>query len=690
MKHRLISLGMFVVLGAGSAFAAAPKPEPVVLSADGEKLQARYAALLADLQAEISKAVPAVEEQKKAAYFEARQAEKAAEKAFNAAQQQLGKVGAAQALVAHAKGKWIAGAEQGIKAAEAALKKATTDAEREAAQKDLANWQKNREDGLKALKEREEQLAAAKREEPRWIQERDAAEKALAAAKARTMQAVEALGLTGLLSSDKLDARLVKFEVLFEATPQGLAGFAQQGAAQAALVEQLLADNDLMKRMVLADGAAGGNYGRAMEIYTAIRKASPKAKQGVLERLALAIALEHAVPIKQSNPAEQTNAPATVDPVKRYLAYEKAYADGELDASFKDLTVWDLRFVVNGDEPDEIAAWGREMLRNYRPDLILDPNLAWRYVNAVRTDVQYGSQNVKFDRPSLQNYQNIIMNGGVCGRRAFFGRFILRAFGIPTVARPQSGHAALVHWTPAGWVCCLGGGWGSGWTPTRYNGDLDFLAATQVRAAGESYLLQVKRAQWIGDVFGEKRVFGFSCGEPGLWYGVSLYRQRAIIEAVKAKTLAAVGTHLGEANESAETKAAAVVKAAVTEADKKVTVGANGVITIPAAACTGVQPTKSFLGGLQAFCGGTFTCDVDVPRAGKYQVSARIATVHREGKLQLTANKAAADVSIPYTVGIWQKTAPVEVALVAGKNVLSFANPTTVFSIKDITLTPAK
>lgn len=48
-----------------------------------------------------------------------------------------------------------------------------------------------------------------------------------------------------------------------------------------------------------------------------------------------------------------------------------------------------------------------------------------------------------------------------------------------------------------------------------------------------------------------------------------------------------------------------LVKAAATDADRKVIIGANGVITIPAAACGGVQPTKSFLGGLQAFCGGS-------------------------------------------------------------------------------------
>lgn len=672
--------------------AAEKKSEPsTLLTAAGQKLKTQYAEQVKALQAEIAGALPKIDEPQKAAFVSARDAVKKAESALNAAQQQLGKIGTAKALVEHAKGKWIGGAEKGIAAATAALKKATTDAAREAAQKDQATWQKNKEDGLKALKEREQALAVAKGDEPKWIAAREAAEKALVEAQTRVMQAVSGLELATFLPSDKLDSRLTKFVLLFEATPQGLAEFAQQGAEQAAWIDKLLVDATLIKLMVSADGAAGGKYGQAMEIYAAIQKASPKAKDGVLQRLALAIALEHAVPVKQIHAAEKSGDPANVDPVKRYLAYEKAFLDGELDPAFQVLTTWDLRFVVSGDEPDAIAAWGRQMLRNYRPDLIFDPNPAWRYVHAVRTDVQYGSQNVKFDRPSLQSYQNIIMNGGICGRRAFFGRFILRSFGIPTTARPQTGHASLVHWTPDGWVCCLGAGWGSGWTATRYKGDLDFLATTQARAAGIAYL-QVKRAQWIGDVVGEKRIFGFSCGEPGLWYGASLYRQKAIIEAAKIKTLAAVGAHLGEANESAETKAEAVVKAAVTDADKKVLAGANGVITIPAAACVGVQPAKSFLGGLQAFCSQSFNCEVELARPGKYRLTARVVTVRDGGKIQVTANssKDAIDMVIPYTCGQWEETAPVEVMLISGKNVLSFANPARGFTLKDLTLTPVK
>jgi hypothetical protein len=689
-------LAALMLIGAMATTTDAQQAQPPALTEAGQKLQERYNGMLKTLREQISAALPKNSGQKKAAYLEARKAEKDAEAALSKAQKQVGRVAAAQKAMKDAnfpKG----GAERGIKAAEAALKKAETDDQRTAAQQDLTKWQKVKDDCINAHKKAEDALAVAKQEEPKWTLECAAAEKALAEVRTKKMQTVDALGESALLSSDKQDSQLVKFVVLFEATPQGLAKFAEQGAQQTALVEQLLTDDALMKQMLLADGAAGGNYGRAMEIYTSIRKTSPKAKEGVLQRLALAIALEHAVPIKQDNPVEQKEAPATVDPIKRYLAYEKAYLGGELDPAFKDLTVWDLRFVVNGDEPDEIAAWGREMLRNYRPDAILDMSPDWRYILAVRTDVRYCRP--QGDRPSLQNYQNIIMNGGVCGRRAFFGRFILRAFGIPTTPHPESGHGSVLKWCPEGWNICLGHDWGSGWTVTRYKGDLDFRATTQVRAAGEAYLLQVKRAQWIGDVEGEKRIFGFSVGDPGPWYGVSLFRQKAIIEATKAKTLAAVGTNLGEANDSDESMAAAVKKAAVTDADRKVSVGANGVITIPAAACSDVQTMKSYLGGLQAFCKGNFTCEVDAPNAGKYRLTARIVTVRDDGKMQLTVNntKDAADIAIPYTFGKWEQTQPVEVTLVQGKNTLVFSKPevenkklTRGFTLKNITLTPVK
>ena len=420
--------------------------------------------------------------------------------------------------------------------------------------------------------------------------------------------------LSRFLASDELDDALVTAVVLIDATPRGLAAFAQQDPEHEELVKQLLKDAALMKQMLVADGAKAtkqgrstgpAQYGPAIKIYRDIQAASPKADSGVLQRLALAISLEHAVPIAQANPKAEPEAPAAIDPVKRYLHFEKAWLDGELDATFEHLNTWDFRMVVNGDEPDETLAWGREMLRNFRPDHIYNSNFGWRYVSIVGSDVRYGSGDVKYDRPELQKYQNILMNGGVCGRRAFFGRFILRSFGVPTTARPSRGHAALAHWTPKGWVVNLGGGWGAGWTATPYKKDVDFLASTQARPHREAFL-KVKRAQWIGVILGEKRTYGEHDGDPDFWHGVALRTQRAIIDESKAVTLAALGEDLGEANEP--TVAEKVMASPVTPEDREIRVDGNGVITIPAAAyCkpTGntrdVFAMKSFGGGLQIF-----------------------------------------------------------------------------------------
>lgn len=437
--------------------------------------------------------------------------------------------------------------------------------------------------------------------------------------------------LDRILASDALDAKLVKYVVLHEATPRGLAEFAQKSKENAMLIERMLGHTDLMRRMLVADGAkcprtgqgyGPAQYGPAIKIYSDIRKASSKSGTGVLKRLALAIGLEHAVPISQRNPTNAKNAPATVDPVKRYLHYERAYLAGELDAAFRSLSTWNLRFVVDGNEPDETLVWGREMLRNFHPDHIYNSDYGWRYVNIVGTDVRYGSGDVKYDRPELQFFQNILMNGGVCGRRAFFGRFILRSFGIPTTARPSRGHAALAHWTPKGWVVNLGPRWGGGWTKGLYKKDLDFLASSQARAIPEKYL-QVKRAQWIGDVMGETRVYGESGGKPAFWNGVSLSKQRAIIKESKAVTLAALGTEIGESNKL--TEAQKVIASPVTPADKKIAYR-NGIITIPAAAyckprgnTREVYAMKSFSGGLQIFM-PRFTAEgVTILRGGAWR-----------------------------------------------------------------------
>jgi hypothetical protein len=139
-----VALAMLVMaIGGTSAWAAPEAP----LSDAGQKLSQRYAQMLADLKAELVRAIPDLSDQKRAAYVNAREAEKAAKAELEASQSRLDAVGTARALVAHAQGKWIGGADKSIAAAQAKLKQATTEALRLEAQRELAKWQENRESG---------------------------------------------------------------------------------------------------------------------------------------------------------------------------------------------------------------------------------------------------------------------------------------------------------------------------------------------------------------------------------------------------------------------------------------------------------------------------------------------------------------------------------------------------------------
>lgn len=685
--------------GVSAVSAAPPKTVEIPLGAEGQRLEEKFAAQLKALRADIEKALPRIDERKRTALQKAGEAIKVAEAEAKAAQAELSKIQGAKGLVDHAKGKWIGGAEKGIAQAEAALKKAATDAEREAAKMDLARWHANKEEGHKALKERQEALDKAKLEEPRVTKANQAAQAALAAARERESAAFKDLkaGIEPVLASDKLDAKLVKASLLAAATPRGLASFAQAGKEQETAVDALLANDLLMKQMLEAGGAKFGNYGRAMETYAAIRKASPKSGEGVLQRLALATSLEHAKPIPQNNTKEAAGAAATVDPVKRYLHYEKAYLDGELDPAFEKFSPWELRLVVDCDVPDEILTWGREMLRNYRPDHIYNPDYGWRYSGAVKTEVPYGSQNVQYDLPSLHQHQNIIRNGGVCGRRAFFGRFMLKSFGIPTWGVTQKAHAALSHWTPKGWVVNLGAGFEHSWwdKDEAPRSGSDFLLETQARAHGAEYV-KVQRARWISQVLGEEAFNDRKGIAGGFWSGIARFRTVAM--ASTAVGLGPLGQELGEANEPKEKQKVAAVT--LGDEDRKVEIGKDGTITIPAVA--GGKPSrnsaamKSYAGGMQLHCTGGYQAEhvFDAPAAGKYLISARVVTVQEGHKAMLAVNdpKSPVELAIPYTLGKWQPTKPLEVTLAKGSNTLYFVlqDGSRGVTLKDFTLVPVK
>jgi len=732
MEHRrFTALLSSLVLFSGVALAAEEKPRKprqtrdratevvAELTEAGNKLEAKYAEQLSALKAGIEAALPQVDNAKQAALLAALEAEAAPAKEVRLKAREVRKIQAREANLRNLQ-EQLKYAPPMVVDAEARLKRALAlpdDDEGKAEELKTARGKvKSRRKEADVLPGRIEQARAAVAQKDSDLagamKAYEAAVEAHCQAKTKTLKIMESLDAGRVIRGDTLDRKLAQYMILSEATPRFLAQFAQKGRAQEKLIEQLLADDELMIQMLVADGAYWEKYGQAMAIYTAIQKASPKAKDGLFQRLALAVSIEHAVPIAQRSAEAATDAREYVDPVQRYLSYEKWYLDGELDPSFKDHSVWEFRMVVDGKEPDEIFTWGRQMLRNYRPDLIPTDGKTSRYVDVVDAEIEYSSKNVKRDLPERHFFQNILANGGICGRRAFFGRFILRSFGVPTTRRKEPGHATLAHWSPDGWQTRLGGKWGGrdgvGRTQmNRYGRGLNFLANTQARENAAAFI-NVKRAQWIGALMGEQPVYGRIIPDQGrrtpilgFWHAVALTEQQRIIDGLDRKpSLAAAKT--------------TVVSPPIelSEADRKITIDGQGVITIPGVACC--DPTNStkrlFKGrfreavvfqksrseGTQLYLSryarrsDTFEYTFEAPQAGKYHMTARAITPAPNQTLDVLVNGTEGiEMSLPYTVGLWGTTAPVEIELVKGENVLTFVGPSRV-TIRDFTLAPAE
>jgi hypothetical protein len=388
-----------------------------------------------------------------------------------------------------------------------------------------------------------------------------------------------------------------------------------------------------------------------------------------------------------------------VDPVKRYLSYEQAFLRGELDPAFGRMTAWECRLITDSDAPDEQIQWCREMLRNYRPDIIFESDYRWRYSKIVRTDVTYQTPEW-ISTP--HTYPQILNGGGKCGPRAWFGRLALRSFGIPTWGVRQTGHAALSHWTPDGWVINFGADWEFNWWEDRPGPD--FLLETRAREHPADFL-KVLRAQWIADALGEQKYQPMRPGSGGLWNVLALNLKRAIVaEAKPARAKPGMEAVLGLER---PTRAEIVANAPTNAADRQMVVDENGVITIPAVAC--VQSAKStptilfmnsFAGGRQIHLGHasgkaeSLEYSFNAPRSGQYRLNARVATVKRDQRLMVTVNGAGepADLAMPYTEGRWQMTVPTTIALQAGSNRLVFTRkvPCAGLTIKEFVLTPVE
>jgi hypothetical protein len=521
--------------------------------------------------------------------------------------------------------------------------------------------------------------------------------------------------VAALLASDVSDSKLMKAAILRHGTPAGLAEFAQQSNAHKALLNKLFADEALMKQILRSGGANGGEYGEAMQVYATILEASELArKPGILQRLALGTALHQ--PWLNGKDKGSVNGIVFADhsnpdgQVARYLHYEKAYLAKELDPQFKDFNAWECRFITNDPYTNEELTWVRSMLRQFRPDHITNPDQKWRYTRVVKSDLPYTS--TRHDDTLGLPQQQALALGGVCGRRAFFGRFVARAFGIPSRRSTQSGHAAMNRWTPDGWVVNFGAWWSMNWCGPQ--GGLDFYLDSQAREHEEIYL-QVLRAQWIGDALGQEDVSLRHYGQGGgFWDGLAFYKKRAVVEAANLEQAAADAELAALSAEEARLLGESdkvlgdgeIKEIEIPEEDKKIVIAKNGTMTVPAVACISPKNNTDKVAFLKSGDGGMqlhyqrlgnrpelLKYTVDVPAAGKYELTFNVCTVSKKYPVIARLNRRTlVNTMLPYTKGSWQRTEPEIIELREGRNTLQFTcrAPNRGVSIKEFQLKPVK
>lgn len=521
--------------------------------------------------------------------------------------------------------------------------------------------------------------------------------------------------LDGVLASDKLDGTLMKIAILTHATPHGMAEFAQAGAEQEKIIDDLLANQPLMKEILEAGGANGGYYGGALQIYAAIQKASERAREegSIFQRLALGTSLHTPWEIGEGKTGVYGIVHATElksDQVERYKHYEKAYLDGELDPAFKDMTTWECRFITESPYSNEELAWCRQMMRTYYPEHITNPDYKWRYVRIVKSDVPYGTPTGEDGSQLLGNMpelgsmtQQILALGGICGPRAFFGRFSLRAFGIPARPSTQRAHGALSHWTPDGWTICLGAWWSVAWCGPQ--GGLDLLLETQARKFFDEYF-KVMRAQWIGDALVEEdvdiRQFGMG---GGFWDSLAFCKKQALVKDAEMKAVELTGGDLGESDHLIGDEVGKEVD--IPEENTKIVMAEDGAITIPSVACYSPRKPTDRVVFMKTWDEKDFQLHysrlgsrpelvkyrIEAPAAGEYELTAQLSTVSMKQEMIFRINREEPVThGIPYTKGSWGQMPPLKVKLEKGRNTISMTAraPNRGVSIKSFTLKPVK
>jgi hypothetical protein len=479
-------------------------------------------------------------------------------------------------------------------------------------------------------------------------------------------------GLKALLKDPTLNAVLTQRQFITKVGADTLATFAKASPDNSKFLAWLLHNTKAMELLLEAATPTGLKAREenswtlpvaTLELWRKLAAADPDTKDGIYLKLAMATALlpPGKVNIGAGGP------PTPADPLVRYQYFKKAYQNKELAASFDKLSVWDYTKVVSSGASDDDLTWGRDMINAFRPDL-----------RATEMMVDLTSSVWRRNSPvPYSNMKTVLQGGGKCGPRSSFAVFICHAWGIPAIGVAQPAHAC-VAWRGVDGIWRVG--YGKGWAASRLDGltGPDFVEGSTARARVAQFS-QVEHLRWLAS-------------------GLPNHAQTAAVLAIGqkiAKETPATTVDLNASLKPEEANADPGVEAAKAGApagkkDTSTTTPAgpikpvNGVLHVSAGAYI-KQEGQAMFGGpsmiLQDSQGGgkqvyfpqqLASCwteyAIDVPTAGKYELTMKVAAINDGQMLQVGSDafNAVSLARVPMTHGLWGTTPPVDVKLVQG------------------------
>eukprot|EP00529_Nitzschia_sp_RCC80_P004407 CAMPEP_0113484376 /NCGR_PEP_ID=MMETSP0014_2-20120614/23929_1 /TAXON_ID=2857 /ORGANISM="Nitzschia sp." /LENGTH=903 /DNA_ID=CAMNT_0000377975 /DNA_START=243 /DNA_END=2954 /DNA_ORIENTATION=+ /assembly_acc=CAM_ASM_000159 len=552
----------------------------------------------------------------------------------------------------------------------------------------------------------------------------------------------KALKLFEQIDEDKMDAledKLVKGAIVAQAKPETLAEFAGQSKQNEKLLKRLFNDPKLMKEMLRHGGASKYKYGEAMRIYVEClgedfldqeieerkqkdkdkkskNKKKEKNKNGdtsgddddddsdedsdsenrqdyedeeeykkatekwlqkawgrVNKKIALACALE------LCNPVFEFDTMTPVDPVERYKHYEEAHKSGQLDPAFPYFSVWEMRQIINSDAPNDQLKWCREMVFNYVPHLTCLTDLRLRYVYMLQSDVRIRKPDWTRPNGTPRTYQMVLSGGGNESINSWFGRFLLKSFGLPSWGTKHRRKEGFTMWTHDGWEAMNGADWETATWQGKSGTDFKTEIEARNKAPPEEYFKKLVTLQCLADVIDEGDPSDIPDYELDVLHPNRLWRSMSVV------SLQLLFQTEPEVERTFERKGRGLVETRCQKYLKKFELDAAdndifcdpdiGFVTIPASrhgfTDGNIIVVESYDGGKQfnfiADGAAEYDFPEDAPETKKYKVTVEVCTVSsKQTPLTISVGARRTPIKVPYTKGVWKFTDPVEMEIPQG------------------------